>query len=121
MTTDTNPTVDMAEPLTALFGKAEPRTVFSEPERVGDALVFTASAWERAGGFGFGAGSGSDETETGSGVGGGGGGSGQGRPVAVIRVTEGGIDVEPVIDVTKIGVTFLLAFVGVAGMWRRAR
>ena len=103
-----------------LFGDASTRTVFSEPEKVGDDLVIVASAWERAGGFGFGAGSGTDESsgDSGEGSGGGGGGVSQGRPVAVIKVGPGGIEVEPVVDVTKIAVTFLLAAVGV---WRALR
>jgi hypothetical protein len=53
--------------------------------------------------------------ESGSGEGGGGGGFSQGRPVAVVRVGPSGVHVTPVIDFTKIGVTFLLAGVGV---WR---
>ncbi len=45
-----------ADALAALFGEAAPGTVFSEPIHVGDDLVITAVAWERAGGFGFGRG-----------------------------------------------------------------
>ena len=106
----------MAESLTRIFGEASPSTLFSEPIQNGDSLVITAVAWERAGGFGFGAGEGQSRTdESGRGEGGGGGGFSQGRPVAVIEVTPGGVEVTPVIDFTKIGVTFLLASLGV---WR---
>jgi len=102
--------------LTGLFGEASPSTLFSEPIQNGDDLVVTAVAWERAGGFGFGAGQGqSGADEVGSGEGGGGGGFSQGRPVAVIRVTADRVEVTPVIDFTKIGITLLLASVGV---WR---
>jgi hypothetical protein len=41
--------------------------------------------------------------------------------VAVIRVSPDGIQVKPVLDFTKIGVTAVLAFVGVLGMQRRLR
>ena len=102
--------------LTGLFGEASPSTLFSEPIQHGDDLVVTAVAWERAGGFGFGAGQGqSGPDEIGTGEGGGGGGFSQGRPVAVIRVTPSRVEVTPVIDFTKIGVTLLVASIGV---WR---
>lgn len=112
---------DVTPQLTAIFGEAEPGTIFSEPEKVGDSLVFTASAWERAGGFGFGSGYGSADGDPGAGSGGGGGGASQGRPVAVIRVSSDGIQVKPVLDFTKIGITVAMALVGVLGMQRRLR
>lgn len=104
-----------------LFGRAEPGTVYSEPQVVGDDLVITAAAWERAGGFGFGVGTGNDDKGgrgEGGGGGGGGGGLSQGRPVAVIRIGPGGVEVKPVIDFTRIGVTLLL---GAAGVWQLLR
>jgi len=108
-----------ADALAALFGEAAPGTVFSEPIHVGDDLVITAVAWERAGGFGFGGGEGpTNESDNGRGSGGGGGGASQGRPVAVIRITSSGVEVKPVIDFTKIGVTLLL---GLIGIWRAFR
>lgn len=102
----------IGETLTGALGPAEPRTVFSEPTKVGDDLVITATAWERFAGFGFGDGRGESGE---AGTGGGGGGGSQGRPVAVIRVTPTGVEVTPVIDFTKIGVTLLLGFIGVLG------
>ncbi|HEU4319125.1 MAG TPA: spore germination protein GerW family protein [Acidimicrobiia bacterium] len=106
--------------LERLFGETSPNTVFSAPEAIGDDLVIVASAWERTGGFGYGAGSGNSEStgDQGEGGGGGGGGVSLGRPVAVIRVGASGIQVEPVVDFTKIAVTVLLAAVGV---WRAMR
>ena len=109
---------DLTPQLTAIFGEAEPGTIFSKPETVGDGLVFTASAWERAGGFGFGSGYGSADGDASAGSGGGGGAS-QGRPVAVIRVSPDGIQVKPVLDFTKIGITVVMAFVGALGIQRR--
>jgi uncharacterized spore protein YtfJ len=109
----------ISESLTGIFGAASPETLFSSPTKVGDDLIITAAAWERAGGFGFGTGQGQDEAgDEGSGSGGGGGGFSQGRPVAVIRVTSAGVEVTPVIDFTKIGVTLLL---GLVGVWRALR
>lgn len=98
-----------------LFGEAAPSTVFAAPERIGDDVVITAAAWERAGGFGFGAGGDIDEN---GGGGGGGGGVSQGRPVAVIRLTSQGTEITALPDVTKIAVTVVLAAVGV---WRALR
>ena len=110
---------DITPQLTAIFGEADPGTIFSKPETVGDGLVFTASAWERAGGFGFGSGYGSADGDASAGSGGGGGGASQGRPVAVIRVSPDGIQVKPVLDFTKIGITVVMAFVGALGIQRR--
>lgn len=107
-----------ADALTAVFGEAAPSTVFSEPIQVGDDFVITAVAWERAGGFGFGGGEGTNDDDSGRGSGGGGGGWSQGRPVAVIRITPAGVEVKPVIDITKIGLTLLL---GILGVWRAFR
>lgn len=114
------PQEQISEALAAIFGDASPASVFSEPEQAGDSVIITAAAWERAGGFGFGGGSGTDKSsgDEGSGSGGGGGGSSQGRPVAVIKVGPSGVEVTPVIDFTKIGVTLLLAGIGA---WRALR
>ncbi len=110
----------MTEGLSKVFGDTTMSSVFSTPKQVGDSLVITAAAWERAGGFGFGAGKGTEQTSgDGEGSGGGGGGTAQMRPVAVITVRPDGVDVRPVIDFTKIGVTVLLAGVGVWRMMRR--
>ncbi|HET7846343.1 MAG TPA: hypothetical protein VFL72_02555 [Acidimicrobiia bacterium] len=105
--------------LEGLVGQASPSTVFSDPQVVGDHLVFTAAAWERGGGFGFGAGLGDDGVGgRGAGGGGGGGAGSQGRPVAVISVGPDGVVVRPVIDFTRIGLTVLLSALGV---WRVLR
>ncbi len=44
--------------------------------------------------------------DAGMGSGGGGGGGASGRPVAVISVTQDGVQVEPVIDATKVALAF---------------
>jgi len=110
----------ISETLSGIFGESSPEAIFSSPTEVGDDLVITAVAWERGGGFGFGTGQGQDEEGgRGVGAGGGGGGGSQGRPVAVIRVTSSGVQVTPVIDFTKIGITLLLGLVGVWSALRR--
>ena len=101
--------------LARFFGEASPSMVFSSPERVGEDVVITAAAWERAGGFGWGAGGGDGDD---GGGGSGGGGVSEGRPVAVIRLTPHGTEITATPDVTKIAVTLFLAAVGV---WRALR
>jgi uncharacterized spore protein YtfJ len=102
--------------LKRIFGGLSADKVFST-QQVGDRVVITAAAIERAGGFGFGAGSDGDDPTSGGG-GGGGGGSAQARPVAIIEVTSEGVSVRPVLDFTKIGITALLSFVAA---WRLIR
>lgn len=87
--------------------------LISEPIEIGDRLVFTAVAVERAGGFGFG--SGGDE----QGGGGGGGGTAEGRPIAVISVGPDGVNVQPIVDLTRLGVTVLLAMISLLRYRRR--
>ncbi|MGH8928000.1 MAG: hypothetical protein ACRDWH_06595 [Acidimicrobiia bacterium] len=103
------------ESLTAILGDPTPGTIYADPVAVGEDLVFTAVAWERGGGFGFGGGG---DNQQGRGFGSGGGGGAQGRPVAVIRVGPKGIEVQPVIDFTKVGITLLLTGLGV---WKALR
>jgi uncharacterized spore protein YtfJ len=47
--------------------------------------------------------------DAGMGGGGGGGGGASGRPVAIISVSEDGVQVEPVVDATKIALAFFTA------------
>ena len=104
-----------ADALRALFGEATTGAIFSDPEQVGDDTVILASAWERAGGFGFGSGG----DASGGGAGAGGGGASEGRPVAVIRVGPRGVEVKPIVDFTKIGVTILLSLIAIGRVRRR--
>jgi hypothetical protein len=109
--------VQTRDGLKRIFGGLSADKVFAT-EQVGDRVVITAAAIERAGGFGFGAGSDGDDPTSGGGGGGGGGGSAQARPVAIIEVTSEGVSVRPVLDFTKIGVTALVSFVAA---WRLMR
>jgi len=101
-----------------------PGAVFGEPTTVGDHTVMTASEVFLAMGYGFGLGGGNGPKEEGAsemhsavhggempggyGGGGGGGGSSKGRPVAVVTLGPMGIRVEPVLDLTKVGLAFLM-------------
>jgi len=96
-----------------LVAVAEPGTVFAEPVSVGDYTVITASEIRVGAGMGFGGGFGegsSDDEEgegqegSGAGVGGGAGGVSSGRPVAAIVVGPNGVHVEPIVDVTTLGI-----------------
>jgi uncharacterized spore protein YtfJ len=91
-----------------LLGKlahvAEPGAVFSAPITAGEYTVITASELYMGLGAGFGSGGGGDATGSGGGSGGGGGGTSMGRPVAVISIGPKGVDVEPVVDPTKIAI-----------------
>ena len=107
-----------------LFDVARPGAVFSEPVSTeGSTIITTSEVLVAMGvGYGIGAGSATGEGETeeeadqdveaemssGEGYGGGGGGGGlsTGRPVAAIIVDSEGVRVEPIVDVTKLGLAF---------------
>ena len=109
-----------------LLSSADSSKVFSQPVTSGQYTVITASEVASGGGFGSGMGfglprarrsEGSDEPGTsavtapeGAGGGGGGGGGSMGRPVAAIVVTADGVQVKPVLDVTKVALAALTAF-----------
>ncbi len=113
-----------------LLLNSRPDAVFGKPMAVGDSQVFTASETFSTVGFGFGVGGGESDEEaaeaaseatsgqphSGGGAGGGGGGGGMstGRPVAIVRVDNEGVTVEPVVDVTKIS---LAAFTALGTMF----
>ena len=98
-----------------LFEVTKPTAVYSEPVSSGDYTVITASEVAVGLGAGFGGGGGvsekreNDRSDAGHGGGGGGGGSALSRPVAAIIIGPDGVRVEPIIDPTKIAITFLTA------------
>ncbi len=59
--------------------------------------------------------------DAGMGGGGGGGGGASGRPIAVISVGEDGVEVEPVVDATKIVLAFFTALGSMAFMLMKMR
>jgi uncharacterized spore protein YtfJ len=107
-----------------IYAAAQPGAVFSAPVVSGPHTIITASEVAAGGGFGFGSGptsQASDATPTsgtaapiaGSGGGGGGGGS-SGRPVAAIVISADGVTVQPIVDVTKIGLAAIGAWLSIA-------
>jgi uncharacterized spore protein YtfJ len=109
-----------AELMEKLLAVAQPDAVYGEPVTVGEHTLITASEVSASMGFGYGIGGGTgpesaegeavseDEPQSekgeprGFGGGGGGGGVSMGRPVAVISIGPEGVQVEPVVDATKI-------------------
>jgi uncharacterized spore protein YtfJ len=121
-----------------LIDVAQPGAVYGEPVTAGEHTVITASEVKVGMGFGFGSGGGTgpgpvgegseDEGEGGgadfsSGYGGGGGGGGVSgaRPVAVVSIGPEGVRVEPVVDVTKLGLAFITAIGSMLIMRNRMR
>lgn len=129
-----------AEVMTELFAVAQPRAVFGEPVSAGEQTVITASEVRVGMGFGYGIGRGTgpgqEEVEaagegssrskrpsTGYGIGGGGAGASRGRPVAVISVGAAGVQVEPVVDASRIALAVFTALGSMfltSGQTRRA-
>lgn len=106
--------------------------VYGTPIQDGDTLIIPAAEVLTVMGFGVGSGRGtgysketdsdeeqSDEMSEGSGSGGGGGGRVLARPAAVIISTPEGVRVEPVVDVTKLGLAALTAAGFMVGMLLR--
>ena len=106
--------------------------VYGTPIQDGDTLIIPAAEVLTVMGFGVGSGRGTgysketdsdeeqnDEMSEGSGSGGGGGGRLLARPAAVIISTPEGVRVEPVVDVTKLGLAALTAAGFMVGMLLR--
>jgi uncharacterized spore protein YtfJ len=122
---------------------ARPSSVFAPPLTAGDYTIITASEVYAGMGVGFGGGGGrapaaaaepigdqpaaeqaadaAEDIASGSGVGYGGGGGGvtMGRPVAVITIGPDGVDVEPIVDATKIAIALFTAIGAMALMFLR--
>lgn len=122
------------EALEKLLDVAQPEAVYGEPITAGDRTVITASEAWAAMGFGFGVGAGPQtemaqrqqqggeaQPEEGVGGGGGGGGGSGARPVAVINISPEGVRIDPVLDMSKLGLAALGALGGMLMMWGRMR
>ncbi len=98
---------DIVSRVDGLFDVARPEAVFAPPVTVGGRTVISAA--ELLDGMGIGGGGGPSPATEGQaegenvGMGAGGGGYAQSRPVAVIIIDGDGVRVEPVVDVTKLG------------------
>ena len=109
-------TAIIADTMEAFLDTADVSRVYGSPIKRGDYTVIPAAEVFAGVGFGVGYGSGegpmdedSDQVSSGMGGGGGGGGRTFSRPVAVIISGPEGVRVEPVVDATKIGLTFFTA------------
>jgi uncharacterized spore protein YtfJ len=121
-----------AELVEKLFDVTKPGVIFGRPIKTEEYTVITASEVHIGMGFGYGLYGGTapspaageaeeSEAEGGVGSGGGGGGASSGRPVAVITISPEGVQVEPVMDATKIALAFCTALGSMFLMFSRMR
>lgn len=103
-----------------LLRVAEPGAVYAPPVTSGDRTVVLASELSAAIGVGYGGGL-DESSEGGSGGGGGGGGYAAGRPVAAVVIDANGVHVEPVVDVTKLGIAAFTTLAAMFLTWSRMR
>lgn len=112
--------------LAQLVRVADPSAAYAPPVTQGSRTVVLASEITATLGVGFGAGedmpaAGADPSKTSHGSGGGGGGFSAARPVAAITIDNNGVTVQPVVDVTKLGIAALTALGAMALAWMRMR
>jgi uncharacterized spore protein YtfJ len=101
--------------MSQFLAAADVQAVYGEPVEQGEYLIIPAAEILAVTGFGMGLGYGQgpkegDVQQTGAGSGGGGGGRVLSRPVAVVVAGPAGVEVKPVVDITKIGLAALTAF-----------
>ena len=109
---DPGQAIDMVqETLETFLDTADVSKVYAEPVQHEGSLIIPAAEVVAGVGFGasFGAGGPFDNNGSGGGGSGGGGGQTHSRPVAVIIADKDGVRVEPVMDPTKIALTFFTA------------
>lgn len=122
-----------------LLATAQPSAVYSAPVTSGDYTIITASEVSAGIGFGYGLGGGvgpkpsegettseaeaqeTQEQPSGFGGGGGGGGAAMARPVAVISVGPEGVQIQPIVDASKIALAFFTTLGGMVIMLSRMR
>lgn len=107
--------------LSQLFDVYQPGVVFGEPITNDENTVITAAEVHVAMGLGHGYGSGGEGATSGEGGGVGGGGGSAGRPVAAILISPTGVRVEPIVDVTKLGLAFFTTLGAMFMIWRGMR
>jgi len=129
MITDENVKAPLADPTEQALSKlaitASADAIFGEPVVNGDTTVIPCS--EVVIGMGMGSGGGPvDENGKPTGSGSGGGGGARSRPVAAIIITQDGVRVEPILDLTKIVLAslttgaFILLWIGRLSLMRRS-
>jgi uncharacterized spore protein YtfJ len=103
----------LQDTLDKFISTADVQVVYGEPIQHGDTLILPTAEIVAGLGFGIGYGSGRSNAEEGESTGNGGGGGGGGRvlsrPVAVVVASPEGVRVEPVVDITKIGLAAITA------------
>lgn len=102
-----------------LFDVADPGAVYAPPLVTGDRTVILAAELSASVGAGYGGGPDSGDDEGGGG--GGGGGFAAARPVAAVVIEPGGVRIEPVVDVTKLGIALLTTLAALFLAWARLR
>ena len=105
-----------------IFAAAQPGAVYGAPVISGNYTIITASEVAAGGGFGYGRGvatapalsasktPGEEVSQRPESMGAGGGGGSSGRPVAVIVIGPDGVQVKPVVDVTKLALAGITAW-----------
>jgi len=115
----------MQDSIDAFLKKTGVEAVYGPPVKDGDTLVIPMAEVLSTVGFGLGYSGGMTkpgvELDNTNGLGGGGGGYGFSRPVAVIISSPQGVRVEPVVDVTKLGLAALTVFGFMFSMMVRIR
>lgn len=107
---DPGQALDMAqETMETFIETADVSRVYGEPIVHEETMIIPAAEVVALAGFGAGYGSGGPEEGGGEGGGAGGGGKTFSRPVAVVIADHDGVRVEPVVDPTKIAMTFFTA------------
>jgi uncharacterized spore protein YtfJ len=121
-------TEEMVRQITSLPHELGASACFGTPVESEGRLVIPVARVSFGFGLGFGRGTGSNSkptldgdssADTGEGEGGGGGGGGGSTPVAVIDVSAGGVEVEPIIDPTRIALASMTmtAWIGFWVLW----
>lgn len=108
---DPGKALDMAqENFETFIETADVSKVYGQPIVHEETMIIPAAEVVAVAGFGAGYGSGGPEEAGGEGGGAGGGGKTFSRPVAVVIADNNGVRIEPVVDPTKIAMTFFTAF-----------
>ena len=97
------------ETMEAFIETADVSSVYGEPILHEETMIIPTAEVLAVAGFGAGYGAGGPQDSGGEGGGAGGGGKTFSRPVAVVIADQNGVRVEPVVDPTKIAMTFFTA------------
>jgi uncharacterized spore protein YtfJ len=112
---DNHPINTVNNVLVKFNAAARVEAVYHEPVLHGENLIIPAAEIVSTLGFGVGGGNASENGKNDTGGGGGGGGTVFSRPVAVIVSNAEGVEVRPIIDITKValaGMTTGVIFLG---------